>query len=238
VKTPLILFIAIIIANHGLAETPISSVPYAVSAPGVYFLANDIFSKANAKITITASNVLLDLQGRTLQVAATDECIFVDGGSNVTVQNGVLVNTVGGCISLAGRNCVIDHIIATSASVCTFCDQGGTNNRINHCVFASGTLSQGPATAHGDAPVTVFLVGCSDLFEDNIVTSYRQAWAIESVLSPLDGVVLGNALRNNMIRDPYSPAIQLDQFDTYSGNMFPGQPAGNVNVSGGVPATD
>jgi hypothetical protein len=221
-----------------LAETPISAVPYTISSPGVYYLANDIFSSANAKITISANNVLLDLQGRTLQSAATDECLLASG-INITVRNGVLVNTVGGCIFLGARTGVIDHIIATSSGICTLYDQGGRNNRITHCVFVSGNVFQGQPTPYGEAPATVFMAGCGDLFEDNIVTSVRPGfWAIESANVGGLGSTLGNAIRNNVVRTPYAVPIQLDQFDTYSGNMFPGQPAGNANVSGGVLATD
>ena len=82
----LILTIALLgIANCGFAfqtgsneaAIPINSVPYTINSPGIYYLANDIISHANAKITISASNVVLDLGGHTLQVSSTDECIFV-----------------------------------------------------------------------------------------------------------------------------------------------------------------
>jgi hypothetical protein len=48
----------------------INSVPYSISSPGTYTLANNIISKANAKIRIAASNVVLDLEGHTFEVSA------------------------------------------------------------------------------------------------------------------------------------------------------------------------
>ena len=75
------------IVHHGFtfdtgsdeAAIPISSVPYTINSPGIYYLAKNVFTNANAKITISASSVVLDLGGHTLQVSSTDECTFVKG---------------------------------------------------------------------------------------------------------------------------------------------------------------
>ena len=228
---------------------PINSVPYTIDSPGFYYLAKDIFTNENAKITISASNVVLDLGGHTLQVSSTDECIFVEASAfpavtNVTIQNGALVNNVAGCLFLLRTNgCVIDHVSATSAAQCTLFDISGANNRISNCVFISGNprAGQGPIGPHGPAPCNVFLLGCSDLFENNIVTSL-QAPAIGSENTGAAGSDLGNALRNNVVRSPSffspDPSVALDQFDVYIGNIFPGKPAGATNVTGGVHATE
>ena len=258
-KKLLILTIALLkIANYGFAfETgsneaaiPIVSVPYTISSPGIYYLANDIFSHANAKITISASNVVLDLGGHALQVSSIDECIYVEGGgpqarvTNVTIQNGALVNNVAGCIFLNFTNgCVIDHVSATAAGQCTLFDFSGVNNRISNCIFASGKPAslQGPFGPHGPAFSTVSLEGCSDLIENNIITS-AEAAAIESGTTGAAGQVAESALRNNVVRSPIvatpSPSVSLDEFDVYIGNLFPGKPAGANNVTGGVHATE
>jgi hypothetical protein len=227
------------------AATPINSVPYTISAPGIYYLAKDIFSSANAKITISANNVLFDLGGHTLQVSAIGECILVEG-INVTVQNGTLINNIGGGIFLNAHTSVIDHIVATSAAACAFYDQegeypSGTNNRISNCVFLSGNdVSSGPVTPRGPALYTVFFFGGGDLFENNIVTSIRPG--VPAIYSANTGPVnssFGNAIRGNIVRVPAGTIdIDMDEFDTYSGNLFPGQPPGNANVAGGVPATE
>jgi hypothetical protein len=248
-KKLLILAIAILgIVNHGFAfeagsieaATPISSVPYTINSPGIYYLANNIFSHANAKITISASNVVLDLGGHTLQVSSTDECVLVSGptftgpetvwtgagrGSfNVTIQNGALVNNVAGCILIEGAHgCVIDHVSAISGGMCTLFDISGANNRISNCTFASGSSLQGPNGPHGPASFTVFLLGCGDLVENNVVTSVK-SFAIGSTNTGAAGTTLGNVLRNNVVWSPSASisSVGIDQFDVSTGNLFPG----------------
>jgi hypothetical protein len=250
------------IANYGFAfETavpqlaiPIVSVPYTISNPGIYYLATNITTTANAKITITASNVVLDLAGRTLSVSSTDACILIENPSseqpvtNVTLQNGALVNNVAACISLVHTNgCIIDHVSATSAGQCTLFDLLGANNRISNCILLSGEPAeqQGPLGAHGPGPCTVYFEACSDFLYSNIITS-PIALAISSKVSGAAFSAAGNALRNNVVRSAFSffssaapaPCVDLDQFDVYIGNLFPGKPAGATNVTGGVHATE
>ena len=249
-KKLLILAIALLgIVHHGFAfETgsneaaiPIVSEPSTISSPGIYYLANDIFSDANAKITISASNVVLDLGGHTLQVSSTDECILIAGqtfgpgtvwtgagrGSfNVTIQNGALINNVAGCIFIrAGHGCVIDHVSATSAGQCTLFDEAGASNRISNCIFASGNPAtlQGPIGPHGPLEYTVFLLGCGDLFENNVATSITGP-AIYSGNTGGVGTTLGNVLRNNVVWSPLAPisSVLIGQFDVSTGNLFPG----------------
>jgi hypothetical protein len=253
------------IANYGVAfETavpepaiPIVSVPHTISNPGTYYLATNITTSANAKITITASNVVLDLGGHTLSVCSTDACILIQGltteqpVTNVTLQNGALVNNVAACISLVRTNgCIIDHVSATSAGQCTLFDLLGANNRISNCIFVSGKPAeqQGPFGPHGPRPCTVSFEGCSDLLYGNIVTS-PITLGINSTYSGSAFSAGGNALRNNVVRSdfpfpfpssaaPPPPCVSLDQFDVYIGNLFPGKPAGATNVTGGVHATE
>ena len=255
-KLPILTIALLGIANCGFAfqtgsneaAIPINSVPYTISSPGIYYLANDIFSHQNAKITISASSVVLDLGGHTLQVSSTDECIFVEGAgfpnpvTNVTIQNGALVNNVAGCIFLWYANgCVIDHVSATAAGQCTLFDVSGADNRISNCTFASGKPAslQGPFGSHGPALNTVALLGCSDLIENNIITS-AEVGAVASGNTGSAASTAGNALRNNVVRSPSlagAAPVSLDEYDVYIGNLFPGKPAGATNVTGGVHAT-
>jgi hypothetical protein len=228
----------------------INSVPYTINSPGFYYLAKNIFTNENAKITISASSVVLDLGGHTLQVSSTDECIFVEGAgfpnpvTNVTIENGALVNNVAGCIFLQYANgCVIDHVSATAAGQCTLFDVSGANNRISNCIFASGKPAslQGPFGPRGPALNTVNLLGCSDLIENNIITSAEVGAAIASGITGSAASTAGNALRNNVVRSlslAGTTPVSLDEYDVYIGNLFPGRPAGATNVTGGVHATE
>jgi hypothetical protein len=245
VTPPKILFIAILgIVHHCFAfeiiskdsATPIYAVPYTISSPGIYYLANNIFSTANAKITISASNVVLDLGGHTLQTSSEDEVILVSGGSgpkvfeygggsfNVTVQNGTLVNNVAGCFVLGGHACVIDHVTMISNGLCTLYDEGGISNRISNCVFASGTSWEPPIGPHGEFGATVVLLGCGDLFENNMVYGDVGSSNTGAVAS-----TLGNVFRNNVVwSPPPSPSVPpgngigTDQYDVSVGNLLPG----------------
>jgi len=76
-------------------RTPISSLPYTITAPGAYFVTTNLVGVANTNgITIATSNVVLDLRGFTLQgVAGSSSGIFVvEGGLlDITIENGSLV---------------------------------------------------------------------------------------------------------------------------------------------------
>jgi hypothetical protein len=236
------------IANAQIHE--IHSVPYTISSPGIYFLLHDIISHANAKITITASNVVLDLGGHTIEVSTTDEIISVGSvfssaiPNNIVIKDGALINDLAGCILLVdSKQCVLDHVSATAADQCVLLDESGVNNRISHCTFVSGipTSLLGPVGCRGPGLATVELLGCSDLLEDNIITSAKVS-AISTVVTGCAAGSGGNVLRNNIIRAAASSvqglAVLLDQFDVYIGLFFPGRPAGSINVTGGIHATE
>jgi hypothetical protein len=229
----------------------INSVPYTISSPGSYALGNDIISHADAKISITASNVVLDLGGHTLQVSSTDECILIGFGpppapTNVTIKNGALINNVAGCIFVSRAvNLVIDHVSATAAGQCAIFDQAGINNQIKNCTISSGqpTSPQGPIGCRGPGFGAIELLGCSDLIENNVITS-AEVSAIATGSTGCAASPAGNVLRNNIIyadsadTENTLPALYLNYTDVYIGNLFPGRPAGATNVTGGVHATE
>ncbi|MFN2622346.1 MAG: hypothetical protein ABR611_05820 [Chthoniobacterales bacterium] len=81
-------------------RTAIESVPFNITQSGSYYLTKNLnFSAASGNaITITVSNVTLDLMGFTLSStsAVTEDGIHINGGvRNVAVRNGVIAgNTV------------------------------------------------------------------------------------------------------------------------------------------------
>src|ERR1017187_8409666 len=75
------------------ARTPISSVPYTISAPGSYYLTGNLAVSSGTAITITASQVTLDLNGFTLSSTeatptGTGILLEVGGNSDITIRNG------------------------------------------------------------------------------------------------------------------------------------------------------
>lgn len=83
---------------QGVVATPITSLPFVISKSGNYYLPNDLTFSAPAgtAITIEASQVILDLNGRTLKGTATGfdltNGIVIDNRQDVIVQNGDIDN--------------------------------------------------------------------------------------------------------------------------------------------------
>ena len=72
IRKNLLVLLILAIVSHISSAGEISAVPYTITSPGVYYLEHDITSKnPNGNITISSSDVVLDLQGHTLQLAAS-----------------------------------------------------------------------------------------------------------------------------------------------------------------------
>jgi hypothetical protein len=80
------------------ARTPISSVPYTISAPGSYYLTGNLAVSSGTAITITTNQVTLDLNGFTLsstEATPTGMDILLTGGnSDITIRNGHITGGV------------------------------------------------------------------------------------------------------------------------------------------------
>jgi hypothetical protein len=79
-------------------RTPITSAPYTISAPGSYYLAANLAVSSGTAITITASQVTLDLNGYTLsstEATPTGTGILLAGGAtDITIRNGHIKGNV------------------------------------------------------------------------------------------------------------------------------------------------
>ncbi|MGH7939447.1 MAG: right-handed parallel beta-helix repeat-containing protein [Limisphaerales bacterium] len=78
-------------------RTPITSLPFNITRPGSYFLTTNLFGVSGTNgITITTSNVVIDLRGFTLNgVPGAGDGIFVDAAiqdllGNIFVRNGII----------------------------------------------------------------------------------------------------------------------------------------------------
>jgi hypothetical protein len=74
------------------ARTPISSAPFTISQSGSYYLTTNISVTSGTAITITASNVTLDLNGFKISSTAfgggTGSGILIQSAKNVAISNG------------------------------------------------------------------------------------------------------------------------------------------------------
>jgi len=76
-------------------RTPISTLPYTISAPGSYYVATNLIATINnAGLTISSGNVTVDLNGFTLNGAKTGSTgVYVSGSyTNIAIRNGILTS--------------------------------------------------------------------------------------------------------------------------------------------------
>ena len=99
---------------------PIAAVPYAISAPGVYYLTQDLTIASGIAININSSQVTLDLNGHTLTNASTASGSYGiysgNGFSGVRVTNGSVVGGYYGISlssSVSGGDYQVDHLRVT-----------------------------------------------------------------------------------------------------------------------------
>jgi parallel beta-helix repeat protein len=91
-----------VIAGSGKVGTPINSVPYTISSPGMYYLNGNLTSTLTSgrAISINASDVTLDLMGFTLtgpgKTSGLNDGIQIQAlSSNVEIRNGSIKNCGG-----------------------------------------------------------------------------------------------------------------------------------------------
>lgn len=129
-------------AANGAAQTPITSVPFTISAPGSYYLVSNLTGiAASSGIIIAADNVTLDLNGFALIGSGTSfNGILISGTrANFTVRNGTVTNWPSAGISGAtAHNCELANLRVSACG-----NDGiavGPGNSIHDCLVEnSGT---------------------------------------------------------------------------------------------------
>lgn len=202
-----------------IPATEITSLPFTISTSGKYYLTSNLTAAgAGWNIVITASNVVLDLNGQVITGNVSQFGILVDGASGVTIKNGGAARGLEFGVELVNAtDCTIDNVAATTVSDCIV-DIDGRGNRIVNCNLDLVD----PHVAIG-----IFLDLCTgDLVDRNLIRECK--WG---VISAGGG---GNSIRANNITGPRG--LRLSPNDSYEENIFAGNPA--VTVAGGVHSTD
>ena len=131
-------------------RTPISSLPFTISAPGSYYVTTNLTGVSGSSgITIASGNVTLDLNGFMLAgVPGSFSGVVLGGITNATVGNGSISGWPGSGVNYStssARNFVIHHlhISATGSaginagnaliSECTVTGSGGDGIDANTC---------------------------------------------------------------------------------------------------------
>ena len=135
------------------ARTPISSLPFTISARGSYYLTQRLSVSSGNAITINASGVTLDLNGFTITstaASATGTAILINGAfQNITILNGFIqggVTQSGGSYSGSGfargvyYNSAPTNVRVSGISV-SGCLSDGINLGFNSTIVQSCTIN-------------------------------------------------------------------------------------------------
>jgi hypothetical protein len=97
------------------AGMPISSLPFTLSQPGSYYVTRDLTAAFGQNgVTISASNVTLDLNGFTLHgTSQTGDAVLITGSpSAITIKDGMVRGWYNGIDAQLGSNVTISGITA------------------------------------------------------------------------------------------------------------------------------
>jgi hypothetical protein len=149
---------------------------YSITSTGLYFLTDDVVftNLANSQngITITSSNVVLDLNGKILQgttggTAQSAISIATGGYTNITIKNGTILNWSGSGVIAAGlvSDILIDSLFLQGV-LGTGAIQFGISNRlsIKNCVVG-GCNNTGGGINLVNGGSSIEIVNC--MVEDN-----------------------------------------------------------------------
>jgi hypothetical protein len=172
----------------GGVGTRINTVPYTISAPGFYYLGNNLtHTGAGTAITVNADDVTIDLMGFSLSldgVIGTQTGILMSGRTNVEIRNGTVRGFLYGILenNLGGRHRIIGIRATNNGSAGI--SLGGNNNLIKGCTSSNNTT-------HGIIFGSGKVIGC-------IADNNAAGISISG-----QGSVLGNSASGNSTRNFY-----------------------------------
>jgi hypothetical protein len=167
---------------QGVTATPITVVPFTITAPGNYFLPADLAVPAGIGISVNADQVVIDLNGRSLNGTGGTIGIAISNHKEVTVQNGDINNfSAYGVYLFAGpggsnqKNAVRNVNFNGAGNVIGIVIIGGINDVVEHCNSVGGFAA------------VYDIGGTGDRFQaDN---SEGQQFGIVSVASPSGNLI-------------------------------------------------
>jgi hypothetical protein len=229
-----------VIAGGGKAGTQINSVPYTITSPGLYCLAQNLSYSVTTgwAITVAASDVTLDLMGFCLtgpgKASGANHGININEQiNNVEIRNGTIKAFGGhGILNALNSNDVGIRVIGVR-----FSDNGGAGialNGYNHLVAGCSLLNNGD---HGA------LIGQGMLKGNH---AYHNGTRGVSIINGEGSTVSGNVCRNNTEDGLYAAPGSTVADNTVMGNGGKGIETGagctvmrntsRGNTSGGIAA--
>jgi hypothetical protein len=181
----LLALLAMLLPGSALAQN------YTYSSPGTYTLPADSTSTGQFNIRITASNVTLDLGGRTVRCNPSNPLTASTFGiqfstlNNITIRNGKITGCQFGILGSYSNNVTILNVDFTGNRYVGV-SLGGANNRVIGNVFADiGGWSQ------SGYAIGVNNVGANSLVQGNVFRNlYRQTDAAPDLVGEGVGVIV------------------------------------------------
>ena len=215
---------------QGVVATPITSLPWVISTPGNYYLPTDLTTAtpAGAAITITASQVYLDLNGRTLKNSIKSNFsygVLVFNQVDVTVQNGDIDGFYVGVFlspNSTDENAknTVDNCRLNGDGIGVF-SLSGTSNWVKHCIIDGGDIG------------IMFSQDSGSRAEDNILENQAATEEFGQGLALLSNGSLGVVFDNNVVYKGTNPfGMIMSGTDKYRFDSFVGFPANSPHFGG------
>jgi Right handed beta helix region len=202
--------------------TAISSVPFVISAPGNYYLASNLtFSApAGAAITITASEVYLDLNGKTLKSTAGSSFnigVLVFNQVDVTIQEGDIDGFGYAGVYLAPNSTdnnaknVVDNVRFNGDGIGVL-SVSGTSNWVKNCIIDGGAIG------------IYFSQDAGSRATNNIVQKVAASELFPTSVGLLSSGSLGTYFDNNLVYNTGGVGQLLSTVDKFRFETFTGTP--------------
>jgi hypothetical protein len=194
--------------SQSVTATAITTVPFTITASGNYFLPADLNVASGNGIVVNADQVVIDLNGRSINSTGGAIGIWVGNRHEVTIQNGdindfsasgqygVVLNDAGA--SSQNQKNVVRNVNFDNDSVGVLIVRGSINV-VEHCNFDGGFTGIYDLAADG-----------GDRFQAN--NSQNQVFGIVSVSSPKSGNLIEDCLFANETAAGFFAANVDDKF--------------------------
>jgi hypothetical protein len=208
-----------------VTATAITAVPFTITAPGNYYLPHDLTftPPAGTAITIEASQVILDLNGRTLKGTAkgfdTTNGIVIDNRQDIIIQNGDIDGfTFAGVLitdsakKTKNQKNEVLRVNFNNDEIGVL-DVSGSIDVTEHCNFDGGSIGWYDISSLGGDR----LQACN--FE-NQNANEGQNFGVAILSTPGNGVLVEDCLiskGSNAFGEILQGATDTDRFDTFVG---------------------
>jgi len=217
---------------QGVTATPITALPFTITTSGNYYLPTNLTTSlpAGAAITIIASQVVLDLNGRTLSSSAGTSLanfgVLVANQQDVTIQNGDIDNFAYGVFlspNSTDNNVknVVDNIRFNNVTTAVM-SVSGRSNWVKNCIIDGG-----------DIGIYFFADLGGSRASNNIIQNQKAQEFPGTGIALISASSGGVLFDNNLVSKGSNPVGQMmSGTDKYRFESFVGFPVNSPHVGG------